>query len=113
MKRETQLTELSNHVQKILACVSLIELLKHDIVHRLNGADHEQTSRFFQLGQMLFVLPQVLDLDRGVVGDLWKFPMKYIHNLQRMANAVEKIRIAKRNVLRPRRHLPPDVLQYH
>ena len=61
---------------------------------------------------MLFVLAQVLDLDGHVVGDFGKFAVKRFDKLHRVADAVEKIRIAKRNVLRARRHLAANIFKH-
>src|ERR1700676_5709404 len=55
----------------------------------------------------------MLDLDRDVIRDFRELAMKGLDQFQGMPNAVEKIRIAKRNVLRPSRHLPPNIFQHH
>lgn len=47
----------------------------------------------------------MLDLDRGVVADIREFGVQGLHELERMRRAVQEIRIAKRNMLRPGRHL--------
>src|SRR5271170_5695197 len=58
---------------------------------------------------MLFVLPQMLDLDGHVIRHAGKFRVKRRNKLERVADPVEKVRIAKGNMLRPGCHLLPDI----
>ena len=39
--------------------------------------------------------------------------MERFHERHRVAGAVEEIGIAERDVLRARRHLPPDIFEHH
>ncbi len=55
----------------------------------------------------------MLDLDRHVVADPRKFAVKRLHKLHRVPDPIEKVRIAKRNMLRPRRHLLANVRKHH
>src|SRR5579862_1178695 len=59
------------------------------------------------------MLSQVLDLDGGVVGETRKLLMQCLHDAHGVRGAVEKIRIAERDMLGSRPHLLPDVLDHH
>ncbi len=61
---------------------------------------------------MLFVLPKMLDLDGHVVGDVRKFAVERFYKLHRVPDSVEKIRIAKRNVLRAGRYLLANIRKH-
>lgn len=61
---------------------------------------------------MLLMFPQVLDLDSRVVTDRGKFPVKLLHQFHRVANSVEKIRIAESNVLRPGGNLLANIFKH-
>ena len=55
----------------------------------------------------------MLDLDGGVIGHLRKFGVQCLHQPLGMRRAIEKIRIAERNMLRAGRHLLADVGHHH
>src|SRR5580704_18548740 len=55
----------------------------------------------------------MFDLNGDVVGDRGKFFVKQFDNFQRMPDAVKKIRIAKRYMLRPGGDLAADILEHH
>src|SRR6202167_2451996 len=62
---------------------------------------------------MLPVLPKMFDLDGHVVGHAGKFRVKRRHKFERVAYPVEKVRIAKGNMLRPSRYLRADIRHHH
>ena len=62
---------------------------------------------------MLLVLAEMLNLDRRVVGHMREFVVEVIHDLQRVADAVEEIGIAKGNVLRASGNLLANVGHHH
>src|ERR1700731_3710333 len=55
----------------------------------------------------------MFDLDGHVVGDSRKLAMKRLNQLHGMPYPIKKIRITKRNMLRPSRHLLPNIRQHH
>ena len=61
---------------------------------------------------MFFVLEEVFDLDGDVVGESRKFLVQSFNKRDCVPSAIEKIGIAERDVLRPGRHLLPNVFQY-
>src|SRR5213592_1284717 len=54
----------------------------------------------------------MLDLDGNVVGKPRKFLVQFLHKCHSMADAVEKIRIAKRNVLCSGLYLLANILEH-
>ena len=58
------------------------------------------------------MLEEMLDFGREVVGHLREFLVHGAHDFERMAGAVQKIRIAERQMFRAGVHLPPDVFQH-
>src|SRR5216684_1555409 len=83
------------------------------VIHRLHRADHKQASRIAQPRQVLLLLPQMLNLDGHIVSNAGKLGVKRLHQLHRVPYPIKKVRIAKRNVLRTRRHLLPNIRQHH
>ena len=67
----------------------------------------------FKFRNVLFVFSQVLDFYGDVIGHIRKFAMEFLDEWNRVADTVEKVRIAERNVLRAGRHLPANVFQYN
>ena len=57
------------------------------------------------------MLQQVLNLDRDVVREAGKLVRQRLDHPERMPNAVEKVRVAKRDVLGAGRHLRADIRQ--
>src|SRR6266566_1847255 len=55
----------------------------------------------------------MFDLDRDVVAQPRKLAVQRLHDSDRMPNAIEKIRIPKRDVPRPARHLLPHVFEHN
>src|SRR5258705_1948666 len=53
---------------------------------------------------------KMLDLDRDVVSQAWELPAETLDNSPGVRRAVEKIRIAEADVLRPRSNLRADVV---
>ena len=58
------------------------------------------------------MLQQVLDLDRDVVGQRRERRVELLEEAQRVADAVEEVRIAEGDVLGPEAHQLRDVLQH-
>src|SRR5215471_18563037 len=61
---------------------------------------------------MFTMLEQVLDFDGDVKSELREFAMQRFCEHYRVPNAIEKIRIAEGDVLRPRRHLLANVFEH-
>jgi hypothetical protein len=110
MKRHAQRTKRPHDMQKILACVALIQCPEYGIIEIFHGADDKETTGLVELCQVRFVFSQVLDFYRDVVSYVGKLAVKSFDKLGRVANTVEKIRIAERDMLGARGHLVPDVL---
>lgn len=111
MQNHAQRTETANNVQEILARVALVESAENFIIKILDGADDEEAAGFLQFGQMRFVLFQMLDFYGHVVRDAGKVAVKFFDQFEGVADAVEKIGIAKRDVLCARGDLLADILQ--
>src|SRR5256885_3397064 len=62
---------------------------------------------------MLGMAQEMFNLNRHIIGKLWKFRMQCLHQRNGMANAIEKIWIAKGDVFSPSRDLLSDILQDH
>src|SRR5437762_11798772 len=62
---------------------------------------------------MLLMLEKVFDLDGDVVSNPRKLAVQRFNKLHRVADAIEKIRITKCDVLRPYRHLLTNVLEHN
>ena len=62
---------------------------------------------------MFFMFSQVLDFYGDVVGHVREFAMKFFDQRNGVADAIEKIWIAERNVLRAGGHLAANVFQYN
>ena len=99
LQGEAELAEFLRNVNKIGARVALFEFAKHCVIERFDGAGDEQAIRFAQRGEMTFVLPQMFDFDGGVISERRKFSVQFAHDGEGMADAVEKIGIAKGDVL--------------
>ena len=54
----------------------------------------------------------MLDLGREVKRQVWKFGVQLAGDFTRMARAVEEVRVAKRDMRGPGRHLLADVCQH-
>ena len=52
----------------------------------------------------------MLDFYGDVVRHIGKFAVKFFHQWYGVANPIEEIRVAERNVLRAACHLTPDIL---
>ena len=89
--------------------VPLLELVQHVIVYGLDGARDERAARVAQNGQRVSVGEQMLDLDRDVVRDLRKLRMERARDGNGVADAVEEVRVAERDVSGARGDLPSDV----
>src|SRR5438105_9605851 len=58
------------------------------------------------------ILHQVLDLDGYIVGEMRILGVQPGDNGERVADAVEKVRITEGDVLRAGLHLAPNIFQY-
>ena len=92
--------------------VPLLQVPEHLVVERLDRGGHERAAGVAQARQRRGLLPQVLDLDRDVVGDAGKLARQRVDDRQRVSRAVEEVGIAEGDVLRARRHLRADVRQH-
>src|SRR6266700_3532613 len=90
-----------------------IKQMEDAILHRLDSAGDEHTAGVAQRRQMLGVAEQVFNLNRYIIGKLGKLRMQGLHQGDSMPNAVEKIWIAKGDVLGPSRDLLSDIRQDH
>src|SRR5262245_20616806 len=86
--------------QKIGTCVPFVQLAKDFIIERLDGAGDEKTPSFREFWQRIRVAKQVFDFDGYVVRELRKLPMQVLDDADSVSNAVEKVWISKRDVLR-------------
>src|SRR5947209_15033077 len=69
------------------------------VIYRFTLADYKKAPGMAQRGKELLVLPQMLNFYGCVVSDVRKLAVKFFDNFQGVPDAVEKIRIAERNVL--------------
>src|SRR5712664_201008 len=111
MKGHAKFPESLYHVQEILACVAFVEEFQNGIVYRLNRTDDEETASIAKSGEMLFVFAQVLDFNRYVVGELREFPVEFLNEFHGVADAVEEVRIAERDMLRAGSRLAANVFE--
>ena len=58
------------------------------------------------------MLQQMLDLDRDIVGQAWVLVVQTAHDPGRVLGAVEKVRVAERDVLGARCDLPANVFEH-
>ena len=113
VKNHAKRAESVDDMQKILASVAFVESAEHGVIEIFHGADDEEAAGFFELWQVRFVLFQMLDFYGGVVSHIWILVVKFLDELQRMTDAVKKIRITKGNVLCASGYLPPNVLHHN
>ena len=76
MKREAEVAEFFDDVEKICARVAFVEVLENGVIEIFDGADDEEAAGLFEFGEVRFVFAQVLDFYGGVVGDVGKFCVK-------------------------------------
>src|SRR5262245_60333567 len=81
------------------------ERLEDLVVHGLHGARYERAAGFNEHWQRVLVLQQVLDLDRHVEGDVREFAPEAGKHRGGVADAVEEIRVAERDMPRARGNL--------
>src|ERR1700758_4442483 len=62
---------------------------------------------------MLLMLEKVFDLDGDVVSKMRKLAVQRFQKHHRVPDAIEKIRITERDVLRARRHLLANVFEHN
>src|SRR3981189_872577 len=113
MKGHAKFAESLDHVQEILSCVAFVEEFQNGIVDRLNRADDEETASIAKGGEMPLVFAQVLDFDRYVVGELREFTVEFLNEVHGMADTVEEVWIAERNVLRAGSRLAANVFEHN
>src|SRR5271154_2988407 len=85
---------------------------EYGIVQRFHGGYDEEATGLSQDGQEIDVFAEMLNLYGGVVGDLRKFAMKGFDNGNGMTDRIEKIGIAKSDMLRPRGYLLANTRQH-
>ncbi len=93
------------------ARVTLLQLLEHLVVNRLDRARHERAASLAEHGEQVGVREEMFDLDRDVVRDLGKLRMERAHDREGMPDPVEEVGIAEGNVPCSGRDLPPHVRQ--
>ena len=93
--------------------MALIEKLQNAVIERFDGTHHECTPGIPQGRQKFGLLKQVFDLDRSVVGQLRKFAMQSLDQLDGVRRPVKEVGIAERNVLRSRLDLLANVGQHN
>ena len=98
-------------MEKILPGMALVEQAQHVVLDSLHGTGDHQTAGLAEGGEMLGMPQQVFDLDGDVIREAGKLPMQGMNQRQGMADAVEKIRVAKGHVLGASGDLLPDVFQ--
>ena len=91
--------------EEIRARVVFVELAQHGIIEGFDGRNYEKTARLAQSGQKVSALQEMLDLDGRVVSELRKFTVQRVNERNGVADAIEEVGIAERNVLRASRHL--------
>src|ERR1700687_4730078 len=113
MQGHAQRAKSVSDLQKIAPRMPFLQPRKYRVVYRLDRRNDKQAPRGFQLRNLFFVFPQMLDFYGCVVSDLGEFAMELLHQRNRMADAIEKVWIAKRNMLCAARDLPADVFHHN
>src|SRR5579864_389103 len=98
-------------MEKIGARVAFFERSENGIIDGFDSADDEKAASLLKPFEMVFVFSQVLDFYGYVVGHIRKFAVESFDEFDGMANAVEEIGIAKRNVLRASSHLATNIFK--
>src|ERR1700738_377454 len=112
MQRQAQRAKCSGHLQEIGARVPFFQRSEESIVYGLHRRNHKQASGFFQFGQMLLALSQMLDFYGDVIGHVGKFAMKFFDERNGVAYAIKKVWVPKRNMLRTSGYLTANVLKH-
>src|SRR5262249_19575732 len=111
LQRQSRIRTELQGAQKVGACVALVQLAKDFVIQRLDGTGDEEATRLDQLGESMAVTEQVFNLDGDIVGQLRKLRMQPIYNARGVSDPVEKVGIAKSNVLRTRSDLLANIGQ--
>ena len=101
------------YLKKIHARVAFVEAAQHFVVNRFDRAGHEEAASVAQFWQMLLMLEKVFDLDGDVVSNLRKLAVQRFYKHHPVADAIEKIRITKRDVLRSHCHLLANIFEHN
>ena len=113
MKNHVERAESVDDMQEILSSVAFVESAEHVVIEIFHSTDDKEAARFIELWQMRFVLFQMFDFYGDVVRHLGKLAVKFFDEIHRVTNAIEKVRITERDVLRARGHLSPNVLHHN
>lgn len=98
LKSEADFTEEADDGEKIGACVMLFELREDGVVHRFDGAGDEEAAGAAESLQMGGMLEEMLDLNGDVVSEARKILVQGFDERDGVANAIEKIGVAERDV---------------
>jgi hypothetical protein len=113
LQYESQLAETRRHGKKIGAGVPFGKAIENGVVDRFNGSGDKKASGIAQGGEMFGMMEQMLDFYRDIVAHVGKFAMQLADNGERVRAAVEKVGIAKGDVLGSRANLPADVFEHN
>ena len=91
----------------------LVQERQRAIVHRLDGAGHEETAGLAQPAEQIPVLQQVLDLDGDVVRDGRMRLVQGLDHAHGVGGTVEEVRITKGDVPRAGGDLRGDIREHH
>ena len=94
-QRQAHLGECRNHRFEVGARMPLLELSKDLIIDRLHGADDECAVGVPEQRQQRALGEEVLDLDGRIVRHVRECRVKALDDRDRVARAVEEVRIAK------------------
>src|SRR5262249_17567647 len=93
--------------------MAFVQFAKDFVIERLDGASDKQAAGVREFRKRVGVAEEVLDLYGDVIGEVRKLPVQLAHDVLGMRNAIEKIRVAKSNVLSPCRNLLPDIADHN
>ena len=95
------------------ARVALLEVGENRVAQRFRGRDDERSAQARELGQVLAVAQQMLDLRGEVEGQTRELAVQRARDGQRVAGPIEKIGVAKGDVFGAHCHLAADVGKHH
>src|SRR5258707_528867 len=99
IERQAHLLKEVSHLDEIVARVELLEILENTIINRFDGTGHKQAASGAQDGNGVGVLDQVLNLNGHIIRQVGKFLMQLLNQMQRVSWPIEKVGIAKGDVL--------------
>src|SRR5574341_172250 len=113
MQRQTDFSKQSGDLDKVFAGVSFVQNLQNAVVDRFNCAGDKQAARVAEDWQILRGVQEMLNLDRDVVGYVWKFSVHGLDDWDHMTGSIEKIRVTEGDVARARFDLIANICQHH